>query len=318
MYKKNFLANKISCVLITYNHSHTIEDTVRSVLKQKLKNFEFIISDDCSNDGTWEKLLNIKKKYKNIILTKTKKNSGMPGNTNYAFSFCTRPYVALLHHDDLYPSNLLEEWGKMLEKYSEAAFVFNSYKNNENKTISTFMPSEILNGDWLIRNSLYKTLYSEIRGTCMIRKSAFYSVGGMNEKFRYLADIDLWIKLAKKYSVCFCNKVLITVKNEKPKYYSQDHNPLKNFWKKKNLLYDIYLKNIKEYKKSSSIENRLLWYRYLFNVNKDIFYWLLYHLYKKKINGILQVKQIYKREEIFFITKIFTTVITLFTKITLK
>lgn len=64
MYKKNFLANKISCVLITYNHSHTIEDTVRSVLKQKLKNFEFIISDDCSNDGTWEKLLNIKKNIK--------------------------------------------------------------------------------------------------------------------------------------------------------------------------------------------------------------------------------------------------------------
>jgi glycosyltransferase involved in cell wall biosynthesis len=312
------LEEKVSCVLLSYNHVHTIEDTVKSVLKQKLKNFEFIISDDCSNDGTWEKLISIKKKNNNIILRKTKTNIGMAGNTNYAFSLCSRPYIALLHHDDLYPSNLLEEWGKMLEKYSEAAFVLNSYKNNETNKISTFMPSEILDGDWLVRNSLFKTLYCVIRGTCMIRKSAFYSVGGMNEKFGYLADIDLWIKLAKKYSVCFSNKVLITVKTDRPKYYSEDYNPFKKFWKKKKLLYDIYLENIKEYKNSSSIKNKLLWYRYLFNVNKDIIYWIIYHLYKKNIKEILQVRQIYNREEILFVTKIFIKVVTLIIKIIKK
>lgn len=315
---QKYLEEKVSCVLLSYNHVHTIEDTVKSVLKQKLKNFEFIISDDCSNDGTWEKLINIKKKNNNIILRKTKTNIGMAGNTNYAFSLCSRPYIALLHHDDLYPSNLLEEWAKMLDKYSEAAFVFNSYKNYETNKISTFMPSEILDGDWLIRNRLFKTLYCVIRGTCMIRKSAFYSVGGMNEKFGYLADINLWIKLAKKYSVCFNNKVLITVKTNRPKYYCDDYNPHKNFWKRKNLLYDIYLENIKEFKNSSAIKNKLLWFRYLFNVNKDIFYWIIYHLYKKNINEILQVKQIYNREEILFVTKIFIKVVTLIIKIILK
>ena len=62
MYKQKYLEKKISCILLTYNHVHVVEETVNSILKQKLKNFEFIISDDCSNDGTWEKLLNIKKK----------------------------------------------------------------------------------------------------------------------------------------------------------------------------------------------------------------------------------------------------------------
>jgi hypothetical protein len=177
------------------------------------------------------------------------------------------------------------------------------------------MPSEILEGDWLIRNSLYKTLYCEIRGTCMIRKSSFYSVGGMNEKFGYLADIDLWIKLAKKYSVCFSNKVLITVKTDRPEYYSQDYLPYKNFWKKKNLLYDIYFENIKEHKNSSLIKNKFLWYRYLFNVNKDIIYWILLHSYKKKFDIVLEVKQIYNREEIFFGTKLFILIISSVIKI---
>lgn len=310
MNKKKNLGTKISCILLTFNHVHTIEDTVKSILKQKIKNFEFIISDDCSNDGTWEKIIYLKKKHKNIIITKTKKNIGMPGNANHGISLSTKPFVALLHHDDLYDPNLLSTWGKLLEKYKNSAFVFNTYKNYETNKISTFMPSEILDGDWLVRNSLFKTLYCVIRGTCMIRKSAFYSVGGMNEKFGYLADIDLWIKLAKKYSVCFSNKVLITVKTDRPKYYSEDYNPHKNFWKKKNLLYDIYLENIKEYKNSSSIKNKLLWYRYLFNVNKDIIYWIIYHLYKKNINEILQFKQISNRKEFFFVTKIFTTVVT--------
>ena len=62
MNKKKNLENKISCVLLTYNHVHTIENTVNSILKQKIRNFEFIISDDCSNDGTWQKIINIKKK----------------------------------------------------------------------------------------------------------------------------------------------------------------------------------------------------------------------------------------------------------------
>lgn len=305
MNNRKHLEKKVSCVLISYNHVHTIENAVKSVLRQKLKNFEFIISDDCSNDGTWEKLINIKKKHKNIILRKTKTNMGMAANANYAISLCRRPYIALLHHDDLYPSNLLEEWAKMLEKYSKAAFVFNSYKNHKTKTISTFMPSEIIEGDWLIRKSLLTKLDCSIRGTCMIRKSAFESVGGMNTKFGYIADIDLWIRLAKKYPVCFANKTIITVKAQKPKYYPDNYMPYKNFWKKKKLLYSLYLKNVQEYKNSILVRNKLLWYKYLFNVNKDIFYWTIYLLYKKKIDIILEIKEILRIKQVFIITHLF-------------
>ena len=201
--------------------------------------------------------------------------------------------------------NLLEEWGKMLEKYSEAAFVFNRYKNYENKTISTFLPSQILNGDWLIRNSLLAKLDCSIRGTCMIRKVAFDRIGGMNIKFGYIADIDLWIRLAKRYSVCFAKKTIISVKTQRPKYYSKDYLPLEKFWKKKKLLYNLFSENIEEYKNSSLIKNKLLFYRYLFNVNKDIFYWIIFLLYKKKKNIVLEVKAVIKRKEVFFITSIF-------------
>jgi glycosyltransferase involved in cell wall biosynthesis len=310
MNNKKKLEEKISCILLTYNHAHTIDDTIKSILNQKLKNFEFIISDDCSSDGTWERLINIKKKYPDINLTQTNNNLGMANHINYAFSLTTRPYVALLNHDDLYEPNLLEEWGQLLEKYQTSAFVFNSYKNYDNGNISTYMPSEILNGDWLIRNSLLENLYCKIRATCMIRKSAFNDIGGTNPKYGYIADVDLWIRLAKKYSVCFSNKTIITVKNEKPKnFYPEEYLPYGKFWDKKNLLYELYLDNIDEYRKSFKIKDRILWYKYLLNVNKDIIYWILILIYKKKFSVLSEIKKIIKRKEIYIFTFIFIKIL---------
>lgn len=310
MNNKKKIEEKISCILLTYNHKHTIEDTIKSILNQKLKNFEFIISDDCSSDGTWEKLINIKKKYQNIILSQTKNNLGMANNINYAFSLTTRPYVALLNHDDLYEPNLLEEWSKLLEKYHTAAFVFNSYKNYRTGCISTYMPKEILDGDWLIRNSLLENLYCKIRATCMIRRTAFYNIGGVKSEYGYIADIDLWIRLAKKYSVCFSNKTIITVKNEKQEdFYPEEYFPYKKFWEKKNLLYNLYLDNIDQYRKSFKIKDRILWYKYLLNVNRDIIYWVLVLIYKKKTSILFELNKIIKREEIYILTYIFLKIL---------
>ena len=49
----NNLGDNISCCLLTFNHAHIIESTINSILEQTVKNFEFIVSDDCSTDGTW-------------------------------------------------------------------------------------------------------------------------------------------------------------------------------------------------------------------------------------------------------------------------
>jgi len=49
----------ISVCLLTYNQAHIVESTIRSILDQSRRDFEFIVSDDCSTDGTWEKILEI-------------------------------------------------------------------------------------------------------------------------------------------------------------------------------------------------------------------------------------------------------------------
>jgi glycosyltransferase involved in cell wall biosynthesis len=48
---------QVSVCLLTYNHAHLVESTIRSILAQSLTDFELIISDDCSTDATWAHVL---------------------------------------------------------------------------------------------------------------------------------------------------------------------------------------------------------------------------------------------------------------------
>ena len=97
-----YIGEKISVCLLTYYHVKAIESTLQSILDQTITGYEVIVSDDCSTDGTWERILELAAKDARIQSIRTPHNMGMPGNANFAVSQSIRPYIALFHHDDLY------------------------------------------------------------------------------------------------------------------------------------------------------------------------------------------------------------------------
>ena len=121
------IGEKISVCLLTYNHVDVIESTLRTILDQTITGYEVIVSDDCSSDGTWERILALAAADARIKPVRTPHNMGMPGNANFAVAQSDRPYIALLHHDDFYRKDLLEKWAGVLDRHSDAAFVFNAY-----------------------------------------------------------------------------------------------------------------------------------------------------------------------------------------------
>lgn len=74
----------VSYIILTYMQENVVEQAVRSALAQTYNPLEIIISDDCSTDGTWQKILDVVKGYDGshkIILNRNERNLGVAAHS---------------------------------------------------------------------------------------------------------------------------------------------------------------------------------------------------------------------------------------------
>ena len=117
---------KVSVAVVTYNHRKFIEEAVESALAQKLNtDWELVIGDDCSTDGTRELLLQLKVRHPGKIrLILPDKNPGDSGRTNYrnTLEACRGEYIAYLDGDDFWSDeNKLAAQMDYLESHRHAS-----------------------------------------------------------------------------------------------------------------------------------------------------------------------------------------------------
>jgi glycosyltransferase involved in cell wall biosynthesis len=273
----NNIGKKITVCLLTYNHVEVIESTLRSVLDQTIMGYDVIVSDDCSNDGTWERILELAALDARIKPVRTPHNMGMPGNANFAVAQSDRPYIAVLHHDDLYRNDLLEKWAGVLERHSDATFVFNPYGVHESDFIhDDAMPGERIAGDWFLNERLLAYWGCSVRGTAMIRREAWEQVGGMRVQFGMLADIDMWMRLAMRGPVGYVPEPVVTMRHQRPSYYPDIYKSGTWSWRRQKLLYEIHASNRLEYLKLKTLLGRLRWWSFRLKLSAETSKWLVY------------------------------------------
>ena len=107
----------ISVITATYNRANTINRVFESLKKQTFKNFEWIIIDDGSNDGTKEVIEEFKKNADFPIIYKWQKNQGKHIAINEGLKYCKGEYCTKIDSDDEIKSNsfeiLISEWNKI-------------------------------------------------------------------------------------------------------------------------------------------------------------------------------------------------------------
>lgn len=117
---KNIL---VSVLMPTYNVVRFVEESVNSILKQTYVNFEFIIVDDFSIDGTYEKLLELASGDSRIRLFRNYKNSGIVETLNFALSKSNGEYILRMDGDDLCSPLKLEKQLDFLLNNGDIALV---------------------------------------------------------------------------------------------------------------------------------------------------------------------------------------------------
>lgn len=103
---------KFSVVTVCYNHAEFIRDTIESVLAQRYSDFEHIIVDGGSTDGT----LNILREYPHLRWI-SEPDRGQSHALNKGFRMVTGDVVCWLNSDDWYPAGIFHELAPLLSNH---------------------------------------------------------------------------------------------------------------------------------------------------------------------------------------------------------
>ncbi|MCP3924076.1 MAG: glycosyltransferase [Desulfobacterales bacterium] len=193
-----------------YNASRTISRTIDSILAQDYPNFDVLVCDNSSSDDTKK----IVKAYEEMgikyVLNPVYATLG-ESNWNYVLSKAEGPLIALYHADDIYTPTMLRKQVEFLQANENVSSVFTMSQtiDDHDKPIrlgNFELPKEYKSKQIFSFQELFNAVlkYGTITmvPTMLTRKNVITKVGDFNwKKFHSAADIDLYLRMAKKWPI---------------------------------------------------------------------------------------------------------------------
>ena len=117
--------NSVSVVILSHNRLDEISRNLPRLLSERstFDEFEIIVVDNNSTDGSREFLINLQKEHPEIILVLNEKNKGVGGGRNSGFSMVNRKYVVALDDDTSIAIDELRQIPSLFEKYNRAGIL---------------------------------------------------------------------------------------------------------------------------------------------------------------------------------------------------
>ena len=182
---------KISVIIVNYNGKKLLEKCLESLFKTDYNNFEVILVDNNSTDGSMEF---VTKNYPKIIVIKLDSNKGFAEPNNIGAKIAKGEYLLFLNNDTVTTTNFISEMVKVLEKDEKIAICQSLLLKPDGNIDSS---GDFIDKMGIVYNSKTKTdeikEISSARGASMlIRKKIFDKLGGFDEKFFFsFEDVDL-------------------------------------------------------------------------------------------------------------------------------
>lgn len=126
----------VSIVMPSFRCVQYVSESIRSVQNQTYTNWELLFVDDCSNDGTIPKVLNMSKRDERIKVFQNTKNNGAAVSRNTALYNTKGRWIAFLDSDDLWEPTKLEKQIRFMEK-SGYAFSYTNYQEIDENSLPT-------------------------------------------------------------------------------------------------------------------------------------------------------------------------------------
>ena len=177
-----------------YNDSAFLKESIESILNQNFKNFEFLIAEDHSSDGSLKIIEEYAKTDDRICIIKHEHNRGLPYSLNELVAISRGEFIARMDSDDIALPSRLEEELAILQG-DKADFVFTNIDlitEKGDKLCKSWRPKSVKK----ILNSMQFHNYIP-HPTVMVKRNVLVS-NQYNINCRRGQDTDLWRRLIKK------------------------------------------------------------------------------------------------------------------------
>lgn len=183
----------ISIVLPTYNGEKYIRESLNSILSQTFTDWELIIVNDCSTDGTEKIIKEYVAKDKRIKSIHNEKNLKLPTSLNVGFSHANGEFLTWTSDDNIYLPNALSMMNDYLQKNSDCAMVVADMEHIDEN-------GELIGGKTSYNDS--EIYFSNSVGACFLyRRKVLNDVGKYDPKQLYVEDYDYWLRIKTFYGL---------------------------------------------------------------------------------------------------------------------
>jgi len=220
MKKKINLKKKpfVSIITVVKNNEKYLEETIKSIINQSYKNFEYIIIDGNSSDDT---LKIIKKNNKNIDFWISENDEGIYDAFNKGLDLARGKFIGFVNSGDLLTTNAIQILKDYDIKNPNIDFLFGTVKKHWG-TLHGYRP-------WKIHFSW--GFYSSHSTGFFVKKKAAKKIGKYNLKYSYSADYDYFFRMIVQHKL----QGIGTKKNElfgifRPGGYSSKINFIDHFF----------------------------------------------------------------------------------------
>ena len=186
----DFENTKVSIILPVNNGERFLSDSIKSILNQTHTNWELIIVNDCSTDGTLKIISEFALNDSRILIINNDENKKLPASLNIGHKIASGDYISWTSDDNIYQPFAFSQYLKYLND-NQCDIVYSDFDliNSEGQVLkrrTLLEPENLINGNYVGASFLYK-------------REVFESLDGYNENLFLVEDYDFWLRAFTKF-----------------------------------------------------------------------------------------------------------------------
>lgn len=205
----------VSVCVPTFNGAPYVGAAIQSVLEQTFEDFELIVVDDGSSDGTPDVVAAFPDDRLRLVRHETR--LGLVGNWNRCLDLAHGCYVAVFHQDDLMGPDNLRAKVRWLEAHPSVGLVHSNVARIDahGGVLSECWSSPVTPDDEGRHDgrAFFRRLVTGANIVCassvMLRRATFEQLGGFDPRLPFTADWEMWLRIALFYDVGYLTRPLV-------------------------------------------------------------------------------------------------------------